>query len=120
MQPEVVYDIVRSIDSDGDGLISFQDFKMAFHVEGDEKDVLRNFKSDEGGRAKSVLIPQKRIKELSTVVNDDSLAALEPLPDDVAFAFKVKMKDVDHDVHKVWNSEGTGPSLVPLCAGVRS
>ena len=38
MTPAQIYELVRAIDSDGDGLISLADFRSAFQLEGDDAD----------------------------------------------------------------------------------
>ena len=39
LREDQVHTIVRRFDSDGDGCLAFEDFKRAFHVDGDDQEV---------------------------------------------------------------------------------
>ena len=99
-----LHDIVRSIDSDSDGLISFGDFKKAFHDEGDEQEVLsKNVDADDD--LNNLLVPQKMIKELADELNE-SEEVVTAIPDQVIHGFKVKPK-APTNFTRVWSSEDT-------------
>ena len=55
----------RSIDGNHDGLLTADDFRKAFFVEGDEEDILAAAnKIADGGAVEEISIPQFQIAEL--------------------------------------------------------
>ena len=107
---EQVHAVVRSIDSDSDGFLSFHDFKTGFHEDGDEDDILALFDSaDASVRPSEADVPQEQIPELNAALASDAEMAVE-IPEEVVRGFKVKIKAIDSsgDFKRVWTSEGTG------------
>ena len=100
-----VHDMVRTIDSDSDGFVSAFDFKRAFHVEGDEEDVLREAADTDLSKRDAIIIPQHEIEELHRDAGTGGEEELET-PDDVVQQFKVLSIDVG-GFDEVWTSEGT-------------
>lgn len=98
--------IVRSIDSDSDGLVSKQDFKQAFYVDGDEDDVLSELRRTDTDMSKrdDVVIEQRPIDELSRHADEIDEDVL-PVPTSIIRQFKVMAADVP-SYSEVWTSEG--------------
>ena len=107
---EGIHAIVRSIDSDNDGLISVEDFKAAFHEEGDEEEVLNTCGDlEEGVDPMSVDIPQRKISELSAALNaDDEMVNAIELPDELVRQYKLKLGNCTEKLKKVWENSGGG------------
>ena len=97
--------IVRSIDSDSDGLVSAEDFKKAFYVDGDEDDILSDMTQTDLAKRDAVVIEQRPIEELSQE-SDDVDEDILPVPIEIVQQFKVAVEDVS-SYREVWTSEGT-------------
>lgn len=96
--------IVRSIDSDLDGLVSKADFKRAFYADGDEDDVLSEL-TDTDLSKRDVVIEQRPIDELSQDA-DEIDEDVVPAPASIVRQFKVMVETVP-SYSEVWTSEGT-------------
>jgi Ca2+-binding EF-hand superfamily protein len=97
-----LHDIVRSVDSDDDGLVHFSDFKKAFHAEGDEQSVLDGTEAVKDVNA--IVIPQTPVKELADELNEPQEMIL--IPDAVVRGFKAKVRE-PADFTRLWSSEDT-------------
>jgi hypothetical protein len=72
LTPENIYDLVKRIDSNGDGLVSMADFKTAFHRKGEDV---------EGGNGASALFGDDAVRSsnaLSAGADSENLASSEP------------------------------------------
>eukprot|EP01050_Picozoa_sp_SAG11_P001056 SAG11_NODE_43_length_20795_cov_11.860456_4_plen_908_part_00 len=96
------HDIIRSVDTDGDGLLTFADFKKSFYCDGDEQEVLEKYSIADDINA--LVIPQKKILELADELNGDEEIVI--IPDEVVSGFKVKPKNPS-DFKLVWSSANT-------------
>ena len=105
---DAIHAVVRSIDSDNDGLIHVEDFKAAFHEEGDEDEVLLIAGDlEEGVDPLTVDIPQRKIAELSAGLNaEDNLVNAIDLPDELVKQYKLKLNSSKEVVEKVWDNAG--------------
>lgn len=126
LSPEQIYNIVMFIDVDGDGLVSFEEFRNAFTVGGAEALAagpdagelavlslegagLLGAAAGGAGHMEfaDLFIPPKPIKELRDIQR--SRGRVKDVSIDVSAIplFKVKLKAVTH-YKPVWNSKNTG------------
>ena len=127
MTPAQIYELVRAIDSDGDGLISLADFRSAFQLEGDDADggggdagggdavgdAPRDSQpGDDGGG--EIQIAAKTIRELHDArapggAGGGGGARVTPVPLAALKRFKVKVQKVEAwPPGAVWTSRGMG------------
>ena len=102
-QPNQIYEFVKRVALDNEGLISYNDFKRVLHEEHDDA-----IESSGNTNASSFgIIPPKIIPELSDI--DDKPKAKESnvkLTPEIIHQFKVKTKQVN-SFSLVWSSQGT-------------
>jgi hypothetical protein len=103
-QPNQVYEFVKRVAFDNNGLISYNDFKRVLHEEHDDA-------IESSGNTNSTsfgIIPPKMIPEMSDVdvdKNSNKEAAVILTPE-IIHNFKVKTKQVN-SFSLVWSSQGT-------------
>ena len=120
---ESIHSIVRSIDSDNDGLISIHDFKSSFHEDGDEEEVLAasvvtsempgsplgrtvSGKRAGVGATGRVVIPQRGIPELCAELQGEDESGPQ-VADVFVRSVKLKVTECGDELQQVWSSEGS-------------
>ena len=101
-----IYDVVRAIDANHDGLLTSDDFKRAFFVEGDAELVLSRANAiADGEQLEEIKIPQSKIAELAQKETTDRQSI--ELTDMQIRKFKVELIQVDSSFTEMWTSKGT-------------
>lgn len=102
-QPNQVYEFVKRVAFDNDGLISYNDFKRVLHEDNDDA-------IESSGNTNSTsfgIIPPKIIPEMSDIDQDKtSNEDTVKLTPEIIHQFKVKTKQVN-SFTLVWSSQGT-------------
>jgi hypothetical protein len=110
MTPAQIHALVKHIDGDGDGLVTFEDFKKAFgdpNLTGEE--TAKAADEGEGGGVyvhEEIKIAPKQMQELHRVTSASTSEGLTQVPDHLLKNFKVKMQTHER-FEEVWNSSGT-------------
>jgi len=105
--PEQIYELVRRLAKESDGLVTYADFKRVFQGSEDELES-RGIGGEGGGGGNFELVPPKPIPEL-TEITKAVVQEVIAVTDDILQSFKIKSKRVAGLLPE-WNSQDTQSS----------